>query len=148
MLMDHWLAHYFLKAIYSYRSVSIPILIITHSSSVHPGTYDVVNSRIHTNPLRIHTEFLPNSNAAGVLYGFYYIGENGIDFSRSVYFSLSRNDSLSYELPSPLSIGVYYIHTYVIGQDGLLNSGENFPATTQVFSGEGDSQSINQHACS
>ena len=92
------------------------------------------------NPLRIYTEYLPNSNAAGVMYGFFYIGKSGIDFSRSAYFTLSRNDSLNYELPSPLPTGVYYVHTYAIGQDGLLIN--NLPATTVVFSRTGGSQGI------
>ena len=95
------------------------------------------------NPLRIHTEYLPNSNATGVFYGFFYFEESGIDFRRSVYFALGRNDSLSYELPSPLAAGVYYVHTYVIGLDGLLNRGKIFPATTEVFLEMGDeSQSM------
>ena len=109
---------------------------------LHLGTYDVVKSGIYTSPVRVHTEYLPNSNAAGVLYGFLYIGESGIDFSRSFYFPLSRNDSLSYELPSPLPAGVYYVHTYVIGKGGLLSSGELTPVTTEVFSGSGGSQSM------
>ena len=111
----------------------------------HPGTYDVVNSRVHTDPLRVHTEYSPNSNASGVLYGFFYIGESGVDFSISAYFALSRNDSLSYELPSPLPAGVYIVHTYVIEQNGLLSSGEAFPATTDFFSGNEGSQSRHGH---
>ena len=100
----------------------------------------MVNSGVHTNPLRIHTEFLPNSNAVGVLYGFFYIGESGIDFSRSLYFALSRNDSLRHELPSPLPAGVYYVHTYVIRENGLLSDGNVAPVTTEVFSGSGGTQ--------
>ena len=103
----------------------------------------MVKSEVHANPLRIHTEYLPNSNAAGVLYGLFFVGDNGIDFSRSAYLALSRNDSLRYELPSPLPAGVYYVHAYVIKQNGLLSSGETFPATTEVISG--DPQSI--HWC-
>ena len=105
-----------------------------------PGTYDVVSSEIRTNPLRIHTEYLPNSNAAGVLYSFLLVGENGTDFTESVYLVLSGNDSLRYELPSPIPAGAYQVHAYVIQQDGLLSSGENFPATSQIFSGTGGSQ--------
>ena len=118
----------------------VPQYSFTYSPSI--GTYDVVKSGIHTNPLRIHTEYLPNTNAAGVLYGFFYIGESDIDFSRSSYFALSRNESLSHELPSLLSAGVYYVHSYVIEQDKLLQSGEIFPATTKSFSGTGNSESM------
>ena len=116
--------------------------LFSYFSPCVPGTYDVITSSIHTNPLRVHTEYLPNSNAAGVLYGFFYLeAESGIDFSRSIYFALSRNNSLAYELPSPIPAGVYYVYTYVIGQDGLLSSGELTPVTTEVFSGSGGSQS-------
>ena len=91
------------------------------------------------NPAQIHTEYLPNSSASGVLYGFFYIGESGIDFTKPAYFALSRNNSLSYELPSPLPAGVYYVHTYVIRGDSLLSSGEIVPVTTEVFPAVGDS---------
>lgn len=100
-------------------------------------------SIIHANPLRIQTVYPPTSNASGVLYGFFYIAGSGIDFSRSAYFSLSRNNSLSYELPSPLPAGVYSIHTYVIELDGLLCSGEVTPVmTTEFLSGNGGSPSM------
>ena len=116
-------------------SLCLPVCLNTRA-----GTYDVVYSGVHTNPLRIYTTYLPNSNAAGVLYGFFYDGGSGIDFSRSAYLALSRNDSLSYEFLSPLPAGIYHVHTYVIEQNGLLSSGITFPATTEVFSVEGDPQ--------
>ena len=102
----------------------------------------MVNSGIHTSPLRVHTEYLPNSNAAGVLYGFFLVGVNGIDFSKSAYLALSRNNSLRYELASPIPDGVSFVQTYVIEQNGLLSSGEVFPATTEVISGVGDAPSM------
>jgi hypothetical protein len=45
-------------------------------------------------------------------------------------------------LPSYPPSGVYFIHIYQIEEDGLLTSGENFPAITEVFSGRGNSLSI------
>jgi hypothetical protein len=96
----------------------------------------------HTNPLSIRTEYLSNSSAAGVLYGFYHVAENGIDFTKSAFLALSRNNSLNYELTHHPPTGVYFVHTYQIEYDGLLSIGEVFPATSQVFSGTGNSRSM------
>lgn len=106
------------------------------------GTYGVASSGFSRSPLSIHTEYLPNSDAAGVLYGVFNVGDNGIDFTKSIYLVLRRNNSISYVLPFGLQDGVYYVHAYTIEQDGLLKSGETFPATSEIFSQTGNSQGI------
>ena len=88
---------------------------------------------IHMNPLRIQTQYLLNSQAAGGLFSFLFITDNSvINFTKSTYLCLEKNTSQSYVLPFTQSPERYEISAYDIEEDGLLYSGEAYPATTST----------------
>lgn len=104
------------------------------------GSHDIVEAGIHMNPLSIQTEYLLGSQAAGGLFSFLFIDENGaIDFTKSTYLCLDKNTSQSYVLPFTQSPELYVISAYDIEEGGLLYSGEAYPATTSrhVIQGPG-----------
>lgn len=95
------------------------------------GSHNIVRTEIQQNPLRMETEYLLNSMAAGGLFSFLFIDDNGvIDFTKSAYLSLQRNDSQNYLLPFSQSPEFYAISAYDLEEDGLLTAGEVYPATT------------------
>ena len=111
----------------------------------HAGSHDIVETGVHVNPLRIHTQYLLDSQAAGGLFSFLFIDANGvIDFRKSTYLCLEKNTSQSYVLPFTQSPELYVISAYDIEEDGLLYSGEAYPATTSthVISGPGNPKCI------
>ena len=95
------------------------------------GTHSILRTEIQQDPLKMETEYLLNSTAAGGLFIFLFIDDNVItDFTKSVYLCLQKSDSQSYLLPFSQSPEFYAISAYDLEKDGLLVAGETYPATT------------------
>ena len=65
-----------------------------------------------SNAVQISSSFIGNSEAKGVLYAFMYT-DNGVDFSKSLYFPVSRQlatDGVTIEIPR----GSYRVLSYDI----------------------------------
>lgn len=95
------------------------------------GSHSILRTEIQLNPLRMETEYLPNSTAAGGLFIFLFIDDNEVtDFTKSVYLCLQMNHSQSYLLPFSQAPQFYTVSAYDLEKDGLLTAGEAYPATT------------------
>ena len=83
----------------------------------------------------IRTEYFDHSLAKGVLIIFIYLDREfrSIDFSRSLYMALDRDDSYYHTLPNDLTPGEYQVFAYDIELDGTLHNGLSYPAATYPF---------------
>ena len=101
------------------------------------GTHDIVGVTIGHNALSVQIDYASNSRAVGGLLIFMFITEGRntvIDFSKSAFIILTKNASSDYTLPFQLSLGVYFVFTYDIEDNGLIYSGVVDPAVTVIHS--------------
>ena len=91
----------------------------------------------------ISTQFCKGSAVSGALFSFVFLTEDGgVDFNRSALLALDRNTSLNHTLPFNLHPGHYRVYVYDIEQDGTLSNGVQYPAVTNEFKYNNDSNLI------
>ena len=97
------------------------------------GTYDIRNATI--TDIDIETDYFEYSDATGALFVFVFLDVNGTaDLTRAIFLALDMNTSLSYTIPYSLRSGRTAVFVYDIESDGLLSSGESYPAVdTELF---------------
>ena len=109
------------------------------------GTHDIVDVTIESVPLSVEAEYVSNSRAAGGMFIFLFAsgaGDTVIDFTKSAYICLGRNESRSgHVLPFQLPAGEYFVSAYDIEESGGISSGLVYPADTVTHSQTGNAQS-------
>ena len=109
------------------------------------GTRNIVDVTIEGSPLSVEATYVSNSRAAGGLFIFLFASGDGdtvIDFTKSAYFNLGRDESSSgHVLPFQLAAGEYFVSAYDIEEGGGMDSGVVHPADTTIHSQTGPAQS-------
>ena len=73
--------------------------------------------------ITMRADFIPTSQAKGSMFAILLIGSTSVDFSRSVYLTLDRDQSQSHTVNGVWG-GVYTVIVYDIEYDGIPGLGE------------------------
>lgn len=117
---------------------------------MHAGTHDVQNftaTSSSPNSMSLSARYAVNSPATGVLFALLLVGSTRVDFTRSVYLALDRDQSAGV-LPfvqGSLWGGPYQVLAYDIESDGIPGLGSISSAGTFDITIEGQSKWVQIH---